>query len=200
VFINYRGQRWKKYFGMDKALAKDFARTLDAKLKLGEAGIMNKSRMKLEAYAVTWLDRIQHSRKHTTYNDYRKRLDHDILPVLKGLDLEDITREKVKAMCFAGLRAGQSPKTVQNTVRVLSCLLTHAKEDGLVRDNPAMRPGLFLPKVPKHRAVDPFTREEVITFLNTVRAKSARYYPFFLCAVRTGLRMGELLGLQWGGL
>jgi integrase len=27
--------------------------------------------------------------------------------------------------------------------------------------------------------------------------RSPRYYPLFLCAARTGLRMGELLALQW---
>jgi len=33
--------------------------------------------------------------------------------------------------------------------------------------------------------------------LVTAKDKLPRYYPLFLCAVRTGLRMGELLALQW---
>ena len=34
--------------------------------------------------------------------------------------------------------------------------------------------------------------------IDTAKDKLPRYYPLFLCAVRTGLRMGELFALQWG--
>lgn len=34
----------------------------------------------------------------------------------------------------------------------------------------------------------------------TAQRHAARHYPLFLCAVRTGLRLGELLVLQWSGL
>ena len=197
VFIDYRNQRKAKFFGKNKALAKDFREKLEAKLKLGSVGITTKAGVKVEDYAETWLKRIQQTRKHTTHEGYRKMLDHDVLPLLRGLDLEDITREKVRTVGFAGLEKGQSPKTVQNVIRCLSSLLSHAKEDGLLTVNPAERPGKFLPKISKRRSINPFTREEVAAFLETVHQRAPRYYPLFLCAVRTGLRMGELLAIQW---
>jgi len=40
----------------------------------------------------------------------------------------------------------------------------------------------------------------VAVFLATVKAHAPRYYPILLCALRTGLRQGELLALQWGDL
>jgi hypothetical protein len=43
VFIHYRGQRRKKSFGKNKALAVEFANKLDAKLTLGEAGVRTQS-------------------------------------------------------------------------------------------------------------------------------------------------------------
>jgi integrase len=200
VYIHHNGQRKKKYFGSNKALAQEFARKLEAKLTLGSVGIATKAGVKVEDYADTWLGRIKHSRKHTTYDDYRKILDRDILPCLRGLDLEDVTREKVKALAVAGFEKGQSPKTVQNTIRCLSSLLSHAVEDGLVTVNHALKPGKFLPKISKRRSLNPLTREEVATFLETVKQRAPRYYPLFLCAARTGSRMGELLALQWGDL
>lgn len=36
--------------------------------------------------------------------------------------------------------------------------------------------------------------------LGTVKDRIPRYDPLFLCAVRSGLRLGELLALQWGDL
>jgi integrase len=47
------------------------------------------------------------------------------------------------------------------------------------------------------REIQPFTREEAHTFLTTVETGCPEYYAFFLCALRTGMRLGELLALQW---
>lgn len=200
VFINHRGQRKKKYFGLSRKLAQDFAAKLEAKLKLGSIGITAKVGVKFEDYAETWLDRIQHTRKFSTHDDYKKMLDRDIKPLLKGLDLEDVTRERVKALAFTCLKKEQSPKTVQNIIRCLSSLLSHAVEDGLLTVNSALKPGKFLPRVSKRRGINPFSRGEVATFLDTVKEKAPRYFPLFLCAARTGLRQGEILALQWGDL
>ncbi len=158
VLTDYRGQRKAKCFGKNKALAKEFKEKLEAKLKLGSVGITTKAGVKVEDYADTWLDRIQHTRKHSTHEDYQKMLKRDILPVLRGLDLEDVTREKVKVLAFDSLKRGQSPKTVQNVLRCLSSLLSHAVEDGLLSVNPALKPGKFLPKVSKRRGITPLTR------------------------------------------
>jgi len=46
--------------------------------------------------------------------------------------------------------------------------------------------------------IRPLTREEAALFLDVARQPAPREYPLFLCALRTGLRLGELLGLQWG--
>ena len=197
VFTDWNGQRKAKCFGPNKKLAIQFAEMLEAQLKLGSVGIFTKSGMKTDAYVETWLERIQHTRKPTTYDDYKKIWKRDIQPIIRGLDLEDVTREKVKALATAGLKKGQSPKTVQNVVRTLSSMLSHAVEDGLLTTNPSLKPGKFLPKVSKHRSINPLTREEVAILLKTAKDKNPRYYPLVLCAVRTGLRMGELLALQW---
>ena len=38
------------------------------------------------------------------------------------------------------------------------------------------------------------------SLLETARCEFPPYYPLFLCAVRTGMRLGELFGLQWGDI
>ena len=42
VIINWKGQRRTKFFGKNKALAKDFREKIEAKLKLGSVGISTK--------------------------------------------------------------------------------------------------------------------------------------------------------------
>ncbi len=102
--------------------------------------------------------------------------------MLGKLDLRAITREKVKALAMAGLRKGQSPKTVQNIIRCLSSLFSHAVEDNLVAVNPALKPGKFLPKISKRRKIDPLTREEVAVLLETAKSETASILsPLPLC-------------------
>lgn len=50
----------------------------------------------------------------------------------------------------------------------------------------------------KKGCVEPLTHEEVKTFLENCQKFFPEYHPFFLCAFRTGMRLGELLALQWG--
>jgi len=55
----------------------------------------------------------------------------------------------------------------------------------------------FLPRISKRRSMSPFTRKEAAVFIVGVRDHAPRYYAFFLCALRTGMRLGELIALQW---
>ena len=201
IFIDHNGVRKAKRIGpgkLGKQAAERAKRELDARLVLGHP-IMQAPRVRhsFADYSSVFLQRIEQSRKHTTYTDYRKIIDRDLLPHLHALDLVDISRDKVKALATSALKNGQSPKTVQNIVRCLSSLLSHAVEDGLVPANVALKPGKFLPKVPRRHHITPLTRAEVSRFLTTTKAALPRHYPIMLCAVRTGLRMGELLALQW---
>ena len=72
-------------------------------------------------------------------------------------------------------------------------------DDELVTKNPAARLGKLL-KNAKNPAkeMSPLTRNETDALLES--AKKTRIYPLLLCAVRTGLRRGELIGLQWGDI
>ena len=174
---------------------------IQARMTLGqEAFHRQKSGLTFDDYSTVFLERIEHTRKHSTLTDYKKIIDRDLLPLFHGLDLHDISREKVKDLAMASLRKGLSPKTVQNIVRCLSSLLSHAMEDGLVQANVSLKPGKFLPKIPKRHNITPLTRAEVARLLDMTKARLPRYFPLFLCAVRTGLRMGELLALQWGDI
>lgn len=204
IFINHHGTRKTKRIGVGepgKKAAKHVAQQIQARLALGQVAFeSHKPGVTLDSYSETFLQRIEQTRKPSTHESYQQTLTHNIQPMLGKLDLQTVTREKVKALAMDGLENGQSPKTVQNTIRCLSSLLSHAVEDGLLAVNPALKPGKFLPKISKRRGINPLTREEVATLLDTAKAHASRYYPVFLCAARTGLRMGELLALRWEDL
>ncbi len=72
-------------------------------------------------------------------------------------------------------------------------------EDGVLPANPAFRLGRYHNTGNELKSeIQPLTREEAALLVETARQHAPREYPLFLCALRTGLRLGELLGLQWG--
>jgi len=79
-------------------------------------------------------------------------------------------------------------------------VLTHALEDGLIPANPTSRLGRFIKRKDPKKEINPLSREEARNFLEVVGEHRPRYYPFFLCALRTGMRLGELLALEWGDI
>jgi integrase len=84
---------------------------------------------------------------------------------------------------------------------LVSGILTHATdEDELIQANPATRTGKLIKTKDRKADINPFTKEEAQTFLKTVSKYYPRYHPLFLCALRTGMRLGELIGLKWGDI
>jgi len=50
------------------------------------------------------------------------------------------------------------------------------------------------------KAIEPLTRAESSTLLSAARERYPRWFPLLLCALRSGLRQGELLGLRWADI
>jgi integrase len=82
----------------------------------------------------------------------------------------------------------------------------HAIEDKLIAYNPAAKLTKFYKQAHlMHEMIEPLTSEEVSIFLAVAKALDSEkrykdvpeYYPLFLCAIHTGMRAGELCGIQW---
>ena len=73
--------------------------------------------------------------------------------------------------------------------------LEKAVNEGLIQSNPAI--GCKLPPK-KAKEMQVLTHEEIQRFL--IQAKHDGYYELFMLDLATGLRRGELLGLQWSDL
>ena len=90
---------------------------------------------------------------------------------------------------------GLSDRMVRMCHATCRTALEKAKQDGLIRTNPAI--GCKLPPK-KAREMQVLDRDELQRFL--LQAKVEGYYEFFLLELATGLRRGEIVALQWDDL
>jgi integrase len=136
----------------------------------------------------------------STYQDYRYHVDAHIIPQLGKVMLRDLDPRKVDAFTRALTEKGLAARTSQYSYSVLRRALQFAVDWKYIPANPASS----RMRAAKRRQTRELSRirfltpDEARTFLNAVRGD--RYEALYILAITTGMRQGELLGLQWPDL
>jgi integrase len=123
-------------------------------------------------------------------------------------------QKRVKIKTYPDPKKKRNPQIEWKTVEVplsktsiriilngLCSVFSHAVEEKAIESNPAIKLGKFYKQAKNIREkIEPLSGEEVQSFLAAVldRSWSKDYYPVFLCALHTGMRASEIVGLQWG--
>jgi integrase len=155
----------------------------------------------LATFAATWLETVRPTLKPSTARFYDENLTRYILPALGSTRVTAIRRAAVLQL-IRRLRAKQlATTTIRGIVRTLSACLSGAVDVGHLDVNPALalRKHLRLGDAEKHEP-DPLTVDEARRLVETAREQFSRWYPFVMCGLRTGLRLSELVGLDWTDL
>jgi len=141
-----------------------------------------------------------------TQANYENRIYDHIIPDIGKIPLNKLTQNDLQQFYARLKRNGRKqyvekygPGLSARMVRAChaSCrmALEKAVAEGLIRVNPAI--GCKLPPK-KAREMQVLTKDELQRFL--VQAKEDGYYELFLLELGTGMRRGELMGLQWDDL
>lgn len=198
VFINHKGKRKAKKIG-DRKAALEVAKRLRAALASGTFNLKSEGAT-LQEQAEKWL--ATYARVHcepSTVQNYELALRKHVLPALGHKRLREITREDLQRLVAEKVRAGLSRSWIRSIIAPVRELLNHAMDDGLLERNPALRLARFSRKAEAQKGrIDPLSPEEEGRLLETAERDYPRWYPLFLTALRTGMREGELLALEWG--
>ena len=141
-----------------------------------------------------------------TQANYENRIYDHIIPEIGKIPLNKLTQNDLQQFYARLKRNGRKqyvekygPGLSDRMVRAChaSCrmALEKAVAEGLIRINPAI--GCKLPPK-KAREMQVLTKDELQRFL--AQAKEDGYYELFLLELGTGMRRGELMGLQWDDL
>lgn len=202
IYICHNNKRRAKKVGDEKTALK-LQKIIEAKLALNEFNFdtENKKIPTFKPYAETWLKNyVAPSCRASTFTRYSGILSKFVYPTLGQKPLDQITRNMIRDLLLK-LSQSASPSTVALVKDVISGPLAHAVDDELIASNPVTG---ILRRMRLERKrkleIEPFTPDEVQLFLDTCQYYAPEHYPFFLTAFRTGLRLGELLALEWGDI
>jgi Site-specific recombinase XerD len=209
IFINHHGKRKSKKVGRDCRKAVEVAKKIEAKLVLGDMKIERPSQNKapsFKAYAALWLnDYIKAIRRPSTYERYGQALQRHVYPVLGNRLITEITRGEVRNHLLRLYNGGLSKSMIRIIHACISGPMAYALDEEIIAANPITGLTKRLQLKADKEPVEPMTREETSHFLETCKemfpeSDHSVYYPFFLCAFRSGMRLGELLGLRLGDI
>jgi len=127
----------------------------------------------------------------TTWGTYDSHIRNHILPRWSGTPLGDIQRIAVKGWVNQTLRATLSDKSCQDILVLFSMILGEAVDEGLIGANPCRRLRITFTKRPERPHATP---DEVAALAARMPSDTEL---MTITAAYTGLRWGELAGLQW---
>ena len=148
------------------------------------------------AYLDGWLERERQRVRPATWRQREQYTRLYLVPALGARQLANLTPADVEHMTAGLIESGRSPRTAAHARVILRKALGDAERDGTVHRNVAAlaRP----PRVPG-RTIEPGRDYLEGTDLRRLLAAAAEYRigAIVTVAASTGLRQGELLGLQW---
>jgi integrase len=137
----------------------------------------------------------------STAASYRNNFKTHINDVLGTLRLDEIRHEKMEEFISDLVKKKLAKATIQTIIKDLCTLFNHAKTRKLVTDNPASGlTQLYSQAKAKHEFIEPLTKKEVPLFLKAVKEHAPHLYAMFFTAIHTGVRQGEIAGLQRGDI
>jgi integrase len=154
-----------------------------------------RNRAAFSGFAKHWLDTdVAVNGKPSYHRSTAQIIRVHLVPFFGDRDLREIGPEDI-AKYKASKKKVLAPKTINNHIGVLSPMWAMAIEWRYAEVNPVTGTGML--EVPKEEMAF-WEPAQSAAFLEAVAKQRPEWHAFFLCALRTGMRLGELLALTWG--
>lgn len=188
--FQYEGQRYTLY---DASVDKLLLRIEDMKYELRHGIYEHEQNITLDKWFHTWMEEYKKPTvKLTTYELYLRTYEHHIKPHFKGRKLKDIKPENIQRLLNLESKK-LSKKTLSRLKVILNGVFSQAYKNEMIKKNPV--PLTQFPKYSSEKERRVMSKEEQNIFLKYVR--QLYYGDIFEVALSTGMRNGELRGLEW---
>jgi integrase len=145
----------------------------------------------LGKFAKEVIDLTAHKRDKQSQNDYLYKIDNHIVPYFKHYELNDIKPFDIEKWQNILLEKGYSTTTVRRCRSILSMVLKKAVGNDMITKNPCD----FADNITVvHQKQEPYSINEMNEIIN---GATGWLKVFVILGFTTGMRPGELMGLQW---
>jgi integrase len=145
-------------------------------------------------YLDRWLsDAVRGTVRESTFSRDKYLVNNHIKPALERLKLKNLNALHLQGLYRERLDSGLSGSTVQKIHHVIHKALSQAVRWDLIPRNPA---DAVKAPTASTKEMNPLAAPEARRLLEA--ASGDRLEAFYVLAVHTGMRRGELLGLKWG--
>ena len=194
--------RWVAVITTDEGKKKTIYRKTQ-KEALKELQLANQAKMqgtlitardqKLSEFLTSWLtDTAQPLLREKTYIRYGEIVRLHVVPILGKVTLQKLTPQHLQKLYKAKREEGYAPQTIRHIHRLLHRAFNDAVKWNLMSRNVCNL--IEGPRVPK-KEMQVLSHEQALRFLEA--AKGDPLETLYILALSTGMRQGELLGLQW---
>lgn len=151
------------------------------------------SKMTVSDWFEIWLTDYQGHNTERTVNKYRSIVNTHFIPMLGNMKLSKLLPLHIRQTINKLNDKGLQPVTLKNYIRILGASMQCAIEAGLIKENPV--DNAKVPRVPPTQ-LHIIEVSDIPAF--TAAAEDTPYPNELKLMLYTGLRIGELRGLQWG--
>ncbi|MBO8162064.1 MAG: site-specific integrase [Thermosipho sp. (in: Bacteria)] len=130
----------------------------------------------------------------STYENYLMYARNHIYPVLGKIPLAELDSNHIQALYNKLKEAGKAPATIHKIHQIIHSCLEKAVDVKLLSWNPSRATERPSVKNPEAQAM---SEEDMDKFLTVVEKESDKWRAAFLVLLGTGIRIGELLALEW---
>jgi len=191
-----RKRKYKTYNGTKREAERKMAELIQ-RYKDG-SNIEKYSKMKMKKLMKQYLDTHQHNVATRTADRYRRIINNHLEPAfgempikkVKPMHIESYQTKKLNSGRMSG--GGLSASTVRMHHNLLNSIFEYAQRLEIIERNPVSLISLPKKKTSKHRFL---SREELNQILDYSRG--LWIHDYILVAVSTGMRRGEMIGLEW---
>lgn len=182
-----------RYMTSTKMSKAEMSKAVRKKLQDRDEGIAAHSEgLTVEKYMDRWLEAICGNVRPGTFKPYESIVRLHIKPTLGTTKLDRLNAMQLEKLYRQKLDAGLSPRRVRYIHVTIRKALKDAVRLQLLSRNVA---DSAIPPRQVKTEIEPLTQDEMRTLLEVSRGD--RLHALYVLAITTGMRQGELIGLQW---
>jgi integrase len=168
------------------------ARLAELRTQLLAGAVVPTGRNTVEEFLMSWLAGVKATVRPRTWESYELYMRLHAIPVIGHIGLAALRPDHIRKLLQIKQSAGMSPRSAIHLRTILNTAFKQAINDRLLQWNPVS--AVKRPKAVRYKYVA-LNEEQALAFLKGAESSGLR--AFFVLALATGARRGEVMGVRW---